>query len=393
MKTKAEASIIQECPEKKAYPNSIQKLAVHFSWIASSRRMVEVADALSGRQDLAVLCIVDEQRRPLGILRREELFLRLGKPFGRELLKNTPVDTAGEPGLVISGDTNIFAETLAAGSREQMGTVYQDTYIILTGPDGEFTGLLPVRKYSRYMAEITNRDIETARVLQERLLENADDPGDQDIRVDAWSRPAKGVGGDFYCLRNIGPELFFGTLCDVSGKGITAALVVSMVWGFLRAYDMRRGLRNLLLDLNTAMISSFHLERYLTGFFFIHDRKKQKLYLADMGHAHSVFIRNGREHSLEKSRVNLPVGIGPEIDPRLCVLQLRPGDALLLYTDGIPEQDNPLGEEFGDQRLAGIILSCLKSGGVLSRDLPEELDAFRNGSPQHDDMTFLLFRF
>lgn len=393
LKTITDVKIIRECPARKSSPHSIQKLAVHFSSVPASSMMVAVADALAARQDVAVLCITDEHHRPLKILRRDQLFLRLGKPFGRELLKNTPVEEAGEHGLVFPGDTNIFSAALTAISGEQAGKASQESYIILTGPDGEFTGMLPDRKLSGYMAEMTNRDIETARMLQERLLHNADKMENYNVKVDAWSRPAKGVGGDFYFLRNIGSDRFFGTLCDVSGKGVSAALVVSMAWGFLRSYDMRQGLRKLLMDMNTLVVSTFQLERYLTGFFFIYDREKQKLHLVDMGHSHSVFIRNGKLHSLEKSRVNPPIGIDPEIVPKLCTLETKPGDTLLLYSDGITEQTNPMGDAFGNERLISMAASCLESGGTFSEQLPKKLDAFRAGSPQHDDMTFLLFRF
>ncbi len=393
METDSKNSVINECQVQKIYPNSIQKLAIHSCWIPAAQGMVTAADALTEREDLAAVCVVDEDLRPLGIVRKDEIFFRLGKPFGRELQKKKTVRTACEPGLIIPGDTNIFTAALAMASYHQNGEAYQDTYIILTGPQGEFTGLLPDRNLSGYMTEITNHDIETARLLQERLLNNADNPEIYRINVDAWSLPAKGVGGDFYYLKNIDAGQFFGTLCDVSGKGISAALVTAMAWGFLRAYDMRKGLRKLLLDLNASVISTFHLERYLTGFFFIYDKQKQMLSLVDMGHAHSVFIRNGKINNLEKSKVNLPIGIEEDIHPQICTLRIQSGDSLLIYTDGISEQDNPAGEEFGDERLHAITVSCVKRGEPLSKYLPQELEAFRGNSPQHDDMTFLLFQF
>ena len=96
---------------------------------------------------------------------------------------------------------------------------------------------------------------------------------------------------------------------------------------------------------------------------------------------------------IRASRVNLPIGIELEIDPKIYSLKTGYGNSLLLYTDGIPEQDNPEGEEFGEQRLMDIVTKSLKSGTVLSELLPGKIKTFCGTNPQHDDMTFLLFQF
>jgi sigma-B regulation protein RsbU (phosphoserine phosphatase) len=240
---------------------------------------------------------------------------------------------------------------------------------------------------------MTNRDIAMASLLQERFLASADQIPDTAARVNAWSLPAKGVGGDFYFIKNLGESRFFAALCDVSGKGIAASLVVSMAWGFLGAHTIRGGLASLIGHLNESIISTFHMERYLTGFFMIYDADKKQLQFADMGHSHTVLLRDKTFHTLEKTRVNLPIGLDPAIKPALFRIGIQTGDALLVYTDGITEQDNPEGEEFGDERLLKLVLQSRTEGKDLDTLLVPALENFRKNTPQRDDMTCLFFRF
>jgi sigma-B regulation protein RsbU (phosphoserine phosphatase) len=253
--------------------------------------------------------------------------------------------------------------------------------------------MLSFQDLSNYFVDMTSRDITTASLLQERFLANAGEIGDPRVRVNAWSLPARGVGGDFYFMKTLGENLSFAVLCDVSGKGVSASLVVSMVWGFLRAHTLNRGLGNMLAELNDVMVNTFHMEKYLTGFFLVCDSEKRILQFADMGHSHSALIRNRIVHNLEKAGVNLPIGVELNIKPVICRIRIKPGDALLIYTDGITEQDNPEGEEFGSKRLLELALKCQSNGKDMEELVPSAVEGFRKNIPQLDDMSYLFFRF
>jgi sigma-B regulation protein RsbU (phosphoserine phosphatase) len=226
-----------------------------------------------------------------------------------------------------------------------------------------------------------------------RVPKYVDEVSGKVMEVNAWSLPAKGVGGDFYFIKNLEDRRFFAALCDVSGKGIAASLVVSIAWGFLRAHPVRSGLADLINNLNVSMVSTFHMEKYLTGFFMIYDAEKQQLHCADMGHSHTVLLRGRTFYALEKTRVNLPLGIDPAIKPALFRIRIQPEDSLFIYTDGIIEQDNPRGEEFGDERLRELVLQSRTEGKNLDALLVPALEEFRQNTPQRDDMTYLFFRF
>jgi sigma-B regulation protein RsbU (phosphoserine phosphatase) len=378
----------------RSYPNSIQKLARYFGTVFRDQTVAELADLLDRDRRIFAVCVVDGLSRPLGIIRRDKLFLLLGKRFGWDLMGKRMVLEITEEAPVFSGDTNIFtvSQFLSAAFREGEPET-GNSFMILTGPGGMFTGMLSFQDLSNYLVDMTNRDIAMASLLQERFLASADEVSGAGFAVNAWSLPAKGVGGDFYFIKNLGGGRFFAALCDVSGKGIAASLVVSMAWGFLRASAIKEGLSGLIENLNSSIISTFHMEKYLTGFFMIYDSERKRLHFADMGHSHSVFLRDRAFHKLEKANVNLPVGIEPGIKPVVFRLGIQTGDALLVYTDGITEQDNPQGEEFGDERLLDIAVQSRSGEKNLDEILLPALENFRKNTPQRDDMTCLFFRF
>jgi sigma-B regulation protein RsbU (phosphoserine phosphatase) len=372
----------------------VQKLAKYFFQIDEGENILETADLLNSLPDIPALCVTDGESRPLGVIRRDRLFLLLGKRFGREVMGKSPVREAAEKVPVFSGETNILMILQFLNFKTGAGTMYAgNEYILLVDARGKFTGMLSLGDLSDYMVDMTNKDIALAALLQERFLASVDDIKDFRVTVNAWSSAVKGVGGDFYCIKRINGDKFFASICDVSGKGIAASLVVSMVWGFLGAYNMTDGLKHMLITLNASIVQTFHLEKYLTGFFLIYHASKHCLQIADMGHSHAVLIRRNVIHRLTKSNVNLPLGVELDINPRIYRFTVQPGDALLVYTDGIPEQDNPEGEEFGDKRLIALARGCIAGERALDAAFPPAITGFRRHTPQHDDMSFLFFRF
>ncbi|MCL1929060.1 MAG: SpoIIE family protein phosphatase [Treponema sp.] len=392
--------VSKAAPPVKYYPNAIQRLAKHFWYVEHDKNIIELADELEQRLDVTVVCITNEKKQPIGIIRRDKLFLSLGKRFGRDImLKNTTGDVA-EFAEVYAGERNIFTVLGQlrqqggenAGSLEnKQGT--QNEYIVLVDSLGIYSGMLSFQDVADHLVEMTNNDIAQASLLQERLLATTDEIKHFDVKVDTWCVSAKGVGGDFYFIRKIDNNRFFASLCDVSGKGVTASLVVSLVWGFLQSHEMQKGLKALLKKLNSLIVSSFHMEKYLTGFFLMYDAESRTLMVADMGHSHTVYLRKCKKVSMQKTRVNYPIGVELDMEPLVYSFHVEAGDALLIYSDGISEQDDPAGEEFGEKRVTALLQESLAKNIPFGEMLQKALKDFRMNTPQHDDMTFLLFQF
>ncbi len=377
-------------PER-LYSSSILRVARHFWRTSDTVRVLDLADELQKRPDTDVVGVVDAEGKYVGIVPKDRLFALIGKPFGREVLQRSLVRETTEQAPTFHAHADVFAVAQEIRGRET-GTGDGPAYCALVDDRERLQGILSAQDLTEYLARMTQDDIELAGRLQERLLAGAELPSGDGWRLQAWSRAAKGVGGDFYFARKLGAGRVFAALCDVSGKGVAASLIVSLVWGILRGYDFRHPLRELIVSLNRAIVETFHLEKYLTGFFMVFDPRTARLICADMGHSHVLLLRGGRALTVKSSRQNLPIGIEREIEPALQAFRLRDGDTLFIYSDGIVEQEDPSGREFGERNLARNLLARARqgNGGDFAEALPAAIDAFRGGAPQQDDMSFLL---
>jgi sigma-B regulation protein RsbU (phosphoserine phosphatase) len=380
----AASSILMKAVPAKSYGSSAVLAARHFYSVPAGAKVLELAEEFRRRPELEVVAVVEEGGAPRGLIARAALFDLLGKPFGLEILGRMVVSELAEPAPAVDMHASIFAV-----ADEALGDAAARPYRILVDEAGRFSGILSARDLSEYLSRITQEDIELAGVIQSRLEECNEVVGDPRYSFDAWSRAAKGVGGDFWFTKRMEDGLIFLILCDISGKGVAASLVVSMVWGMLLMYDFGRGLRPLIIGLNESIVATFRLERYLTGFFAVYDPSTGDLAVADMGHAHEFLFRGGRAFRLKSDGCNIPIGIEASVEPAIARWRLKAGDSLFVYSDGLLEQEDSGGEEYGEGRLASAVGACLASGGALRHFLPEALDAHRGKIPQQDDMSFI----
>jgi phosphoserine phosphatase RsbU/P len=393
---KEPAALLEKSASVRMYSSSALHAARYFRYAKAGSNLLRVADELQSESGLPAIAVVGDNGEVLGIVRRDRLFALLGKPFGREVLRRSLVAELVEEVPVFDAHADLFAvaelmlPSAAAAPRNGGGD-----FCVLLGEGGSFLALLASQDLANYLSRMTQDDIELAGRLQERLLagEGLDGEGREEgeaWRIEAWSRPAKGVGGDFYFTKRLDNGRLFLSLCDVSGKGVAASLIVSMVWGMLRMFDFKRSLHELVLGLNESIVATFHMEKYMTGIFLIYDPKQRRLLCADMGHSHAVIFREGRPRSLRGLRGNLPIGVDLELDPAIYPYRLEPGDSLLLYSDGLIEQEDSRATEFVERRLISVAAEAIAGGARLREVLPVALDAHRGGTPQQDDMSFLL---
>jgi phosphoserine phosphatase RsbU/P len=382
------ARLLERVEPARMYSSSALHAARYFHFARDDAGVLALADEFQEEQGLPAVAVLDGRGRALGIVRKDRLFALLGKPFGRDVLAKSRVSEIVEEVPSFDAHVALFA---VAGSMLPGG----GEYCLLLGPGGRFLGLLASQDLANYLSRMTQEDIELAGRLQERLMgydgrDAAGPPGAEGRRLEAWSRPAKGVGGDFYFSKELPDGRLFLALCDVSGKGVAASLIVSMVWGMLTMFDYGRGLRELVLGINESIVATFHMEKYLTGIFLIFDPAERRLLAADMGHSHAVLFRAGKPRSLKGPRGNLPVGVEAELDPAIYPYRLQAGDELLVYSDGLIEQEDPGGKEFGERRLVGTAAAAIARGEQLREAIPAALDEHRGATPQQDDMSFIL---
>lgn len=261
------------------------------------------------------------------------------------------------------------------------------------------TGLaLEVSELARSLAmeaaqrERANREMEIAREVQERLFpqEMPDLPG---ATVAGFCRPALGVGGDYYDVIDLGDGRIGLAVGDVSGKGISAALLMASLRASLRGVtlDGPRDFAKLMHKVNRLVYEASASNRYATFFFASYDPATRNLECVNAGHNPPVLLRGTETIRLEAD--GPVVGLLPFAPYTEQSLVLDPGDTLILYTDGISEAMTEDDEEWGEERMIAAARTAKnKSAAEIMQAIFSAADAFTAGAPQHDDMTLLVLK-
>ena len=245
--------------------------------------------------------------------------------------------------------------------------------------------------------ERVNREIEIAREVQERLFPQQM-PRLAGATIAGHCRPAQGVGGDYYDVFDLPDGRTGIAIGDVSGKGISAALLMASLRASLRGVtlDSPRDFANLMDKVNRLVFEASASNRYATFFFAAFDPATRRLDCVNAGHNPPILLRKGPNGNTEVLRLEADgpvVGLLPLAPYTEQSVTLASGDLLLLFTDGISEAMTHDDEEWGEERLiasAGRIMD--KEAHEILHEIFEDADAFTAGAPQHDDMTLLVLK-
>ncbi|MGC1613727.1 MAG: PP2C family protein-serine/threonine phosphatase [Candidatus Acidiferrum sp.] len=242
------------------------------------------------------------------------------------------------------------------------------------------------------------RDLEIAREIQTWLVPSkAPEVAGGDIAF--ASRPQNSVAGDYY-------DAFYPTpsaeekgklmlvIADVAGKSIPAALLMATLQASLRTIAGEgASLENLVVRLNHyASAHSLDGRRFTTAVLAEYNPATRHLVYVNAGHNPPMLRRAGGEtEKLEAGGLPLGIDVGATYDT--AAVELKPGDALILYTDGVIEAFNDKGEEFGNGRWLQAIRALPDWGAQESLQfLMKPVDEFVRFTRQSDDITCLVFR-
>jgi sigma-B regulation protein RsbU (phosphoserine phosphatase) len=240
--------------------------------------------------------------------------------------------------------------------------------------------------------ERVNREMEIAREVQERLFPQ-EMPAIVGASLAGACRAALGVGGDYYDVFSLEDGRLGLAIGDVSGKGISAALLMASLRASLRGVSLNspRNFAELMHKVNVLVYEASASNRYATFFFAAYDPKTRRLECVNAGHNPPVLLRNGEVIRLEAG--GPVVGLLPFAPYAEQALTLEPGDLLLLYTDGISEAMTHADEEWGEDRM---IEAATKARGKHADEILSAMfaacDKFTAEAPQHDDMTMLILK-
>jgi sigma-B regulation protein RsbU (phosphoserine phosphatase) len=236
-----------------------------------------------------------------------------------------------------------------------------------------------------------DQDFKAARNLQSvMLLREAPEIEGLDIAI--RFRPAREITGDVYDIFDYGPEHTVITFGDVSGKGAAAALYGAMVSGLLRSLAHRRRSPAALLKLFNNVLRERIVEaQYVTLMVLVWESALRRFVMANAGAAPPIICRRGE---LIKPRVEgVPAGLLDDRDYEEVTLEAERGDLLVLYSDGITDQLNTSGEDYGRGHLSRAIRQlCGRDPETVADQILADLAEFTGDAPMHDDQTLVVLR-
>jgi phosphoserine phosphatase RsbU/P len=245
--------------------------------------------------------------------------------------------------------------------------------------------------------ERLNREVEIAREVQERLFPQ-EFPPVAGLDYSGACRPALGVGGDYYDFLLLPNDKLGIAIGDVSGKGISAALLMASLQASLRAQAMQgtNDLSALMSNVNRLVYDASAENRYATFFYAQYEPATRTLSYVNAGHNPPMLFREheGRPQVLRLDEAGgCVVGLLRDFPYSQANITLELGDLLVAFTDGISEAMNRQEEEWGEESMMETIQAYkgLNASDTITH-LVRAADAFAAGAKQHDDMTLVVVR-
>ncbi len=245
----------------------------------------------------------------------------------------------------------------------------------------------------RQAKEVLEAELATASQIQQQLLPR-ELPSVERYRLGAFQIQCKLVGGDLYDVTTLDDGRILFLVADVSGKGMGAALLASNILASFRVLYTAKDFdaANAICSVSKQLLSFTRPGDFATLFLGILNPKTDTLQYVNAGHDPPIVLRpNGEVEHLEAS--GLPLGALDMVLWEEKTLELRVGDLLVVFTDGIPEAINNQDEPFGSDRLTQCVQNCRdRSPEELIESIVRAVDEFIGDVPRSDDITLLVLR-
>ena len=211
--------------------------------------------------------------------------------------------------------------------------------------------------------------------------------------ISGYMTPCYQVGGDYYDYMPIGSDRLGITIADVSGKGVSASLLMASLRASLHSevhllYDMEKMTANL----NDFIHKSSSINSFITFFFCELNMKSGKLKFINAGHNPPIVLdKKGNINRLESC--GLCLGMFPDVEYKAQTVVLHPGDITLLFTDGITESRNKENKEFEEEKLVKFLKKKSKlPAPELIKEIQKEVETFTADTDQMDDQTVVVIK-
>lgn len=378
-----------------SFSETISKIVSNRYYVLEETPLIDLVDTITNNPEILAVGVIRRDASIKGIIVRKSLLGMFSRAFGREIFSRESVSSYLDSyydEYTTENDRfdikdNIFNVSAVVDSCLKET---EDSYFVVTKKN-LFYGIFNSKDILIYLATITQQDFSLSKKVQSKIVKEKDMSLTKDFAYSAVSSMALDVGGDFYTVKKINNDNYFIALCDVSGKGMSASLVSSFLYGFINSYEYKRGLKQFVIDLNDNLFSSFSGEKFVTGVFTIFNEKTGLLMILDMGHSHFAIIRNNSVELADTGKTHMPLGISDDLEINVQYLNIARGDRLFLTTDGLLEQDNNQGEMYSlDTVFKVISANGNKDINEITNSILKNFNEFKEGVIQHDDITFIL---
>jgi len=235
------------------------------------------------------------------------------------------------------------------------------------------------------------QDLQAAHKLQSILMPQ-EAPPLRGLTAGIRMKPARLVSGDVFDFFDFDDEHAMLAFGDSSGKGAAAALYGALFSGILRAAaPRRRSPAQLLRALNDTLMERQVPARYVSLLVMSWRAREREFLMANAGSTTPLVCRGGQ--ILQPHAAGVPVGLLENIEYEQTTFVAEPGDVLVLFSDGVQDQTNPSGEEYGRRRLRRFLEAhCFITAQEIADGLLQDIEAFRETQPVHDDQTVIVLK-
>ncbi len=220
-------------------------------------------------------------------------------------------------------------------------------------------------------------------------------PERKEIEIYASSTPAKEVGGDFYDFFFVDEDHLCLVIADVSGKGVPAALYMMAAKMTLRNHArMGKSPAKILTDANADICENNDQEMFVTVWLAILEISTGRLVAGNAGHEFPILRRGGKRYAIYRDNHDLVLGGMEDVQYQEYMIDLKPGDTLFVYTDGIPEAPNAEGQMYGEiQLVKALNEDPTATPAQILKNVRKSVELYVQDVPQFDDMTMLCMEY
>jgi len=236
-------------------------------------------------------------------------------------------------------------------------------------------------------------ELSLARKIQMGLIPQKE-PDSEVFEISSYFNPADEVGGDYFDYFLLGDDKIGVVLADVSGHGASAALIMTMVKGFLHSISHAfASADGAISEINSVLSEIAPKEMFVTMCFLVLDTKNRILRLSNAGHLPMLYY-NSHSNSLDWINIKgCALNLTKVAKYSEREISFHSNDIFLLYTDGVTEAADTNYQMFGEEKLYSTVQSSVSESTMgITENLKKELNHFTSGAPQSDDIAFITIK-